>query len=68
MMTSRRALTGFATVYGIWAAAAVAAAPRALSSEGRKTWDGDYKRVEFGSGPTVVRVFTASSTGRCNTI
>ena len=25
-------------------------------SEGRKTWDEDRKRVEFGSGPTLVRV------------
>jgi hypothetical protein len=27
-----------------------------VCSEGRKTWDEDHKRVEFGSGPTVVRV------------
>jgi hypothetical protein len=27
-----------------------------VCSEGRKTWDDDHKRVEFGSGPTVVRV------------
>ena len=27
-------------------------------SEGRKTWDEDHKRVEFGSGPTLVRLTT----------
>jgi hypothetical protein len=27
-----------------------------VCSEGRKIWDDDHKRVEFGSGPTVVRV------------
>jgi hypothetical protein len=27
-----------------------------VCSEGRKTWDDDHKRVEFGSGPAVVRV------------
>lgn len=30
----------------------------AVCSEGRKTWDEDRKRVEFGSGPTLVRVST----------
>ena len=29
-----------------------------VCSEGRKSWDEDHKRVEFGSGPTVVRVST----------
>jgi hypothetical protein len=29
-----------------------------VCSEGRKTWDEDFKRIEFGSGPTVVRVST----------
>ncbi len=29
-------------------------------SEGRKTWDDDHKRVEFGSGPTLVRVSTVN--------
>ena len=29
-----------------------------VCSEGRKTWDDDHKRVEFGSGPTIVRVST----------
>jgi DUF4097 and DUF4098 domain-containing protein YvlB len=29
-----------------------------VCSEGRKTWDENYKRIEFGSGPTVVRVST----------
>jgi hypothetical protein len=28
----------------------------AVCSQGRKTWDDDRKRVEFGTGPTVVRV------------
>jgi hypothetical protein len=27
-----------------------------VCDEGRKTWDDDHKRVEFGSGPAVVRV------------
>lgn len=27
-----------------------------VCSEGRKTWDDDHKRVEFGSGPTMVRL------------
>jgi hypothetical protein len=27
-----------------------------ICSEGRKTWDDDHKRVEFGSGPTMIRV------------
>jgi hypothetical protein len=27
-----------------------------VCSEGRKTWDEDHKRVEFGSGPTLIRV------------
>jgi Putative adhesin len=31
-----------------------------VCSEGRKTWDEDHKRVEFGSGPTVVRVSTVN--------
>jgi hypothetical protein len=31
-----------------------------VCSEGRKTWDGDHKRVEFGSGPTIVRVSTVN--------
>ena len=29
-----------------------------VCSEGRKTWDEDHKRIEFGSGPTLVRVST----------
>lgn len=28
----------------------------AVCARGRKTWDEEHKRVEFGSGPTVVRV------------
>jgi hypothetical protein len=32
----------------------------AACSEGRKTWDDDHKRIEFGSGPTVVRLTTAN--------
>ena len=32
----------------------------AACSEGRKTWDDDRKRIEFGSGPTVVRLTTAN--------
>ncbi|HVM75746.1 MAG TPA: hypothetical protein VMT75_08895 [Candidatus Saccharimonadales bacterium] len=31
-----------------------------VCSEGRKTWDEDHKRVEFGSGPTLVRVSTVN--------
>jgi hypothetical protein len=31
-----------------------------VCSEGRKTWDEDHKRVEFGAGPTVVRVSTVN--------
>jgi len=31
-----------------------------VCSEGRKTWDDDVKRVEFGSGPTLVRVSTVN--------
>jgi len=31
-----------------------------VCSEGRKTWDDDHKRVEFGSGPTVVRLSTVN--------
>jgi DUF4097 and DUF4098 domain-containing protein YvlB len=31
-----------------------------VCSEGRKTWDDDHKRVEFGSGQTVVRVSTVN--------
>ncbi len=27
-----------------------------VCAEGRKTWDDDHKRVEFGSGPTLVRI------------
>jgi hypothetical protein len=27
-----------------------------VCSEGRKSWDDDHKRVEFGSGPTMIRV------------
>jgi hypothetical protein len=29
-----------------------------VCSEGRRTWDDDHKRIEFGSGPTLVRVST----------
>jgi len=29
-----------------------------VCSEGRKTWDDDLRRIEFGSGPTLVRVST----------
>jgi hypothetical protein len=32
----------------------------AACSEGRKTWDDDRKRIEFGSGPTLVRLTTAN--------
>lgn len=31
-----------------------------VCSEGRKTWDDDRKRIEFGSGPTLVRVSTVN--------
>jgi hypothetical protein len=31
-----------------------------VCSEGRKTWDDDLKRIEFGSGPTLVRVSTVN--------
>jgi hypothetical protein len=31
-----------------------------VCNEGRKTWDDERKRVEFGSGPTVVRVSTVN--------
>jgi hypothetical protein len=31
-----------------------------VCSEGRKTWDDDRKRIEFGSGPMVVRVSTVN--------
>jgi hypothetical protein len=31
-----------------------------VCSEGRKTWDDDHKRIEFGSGPTLVRVSTTN--------
>jgi hypothetical protein len=31
-----------------------------VCSEGRKTWDDDHKRVEFGFGPTLVRVSTVN--------
>jgi hypothetical protein len=31
-----------------------------VCDEGRKTWDDDHKRVEFGSGPAVVRVSTVN--------
>lgn len=29
-----------------------------VCSEGRKTWDDDHKRVEFGAGPTLIHVLT----------
>jgi len=29
-----------------------------VCSEGRKTWDDEHKRIEFGSGPTLVHVST----------
>jgi hypothetical protein len=32
----------------------------AACSEGRKTWDDDLKHIEFGQGPTVVRLSTAN--------
>jgi hypothetical protein len=31
-----------------------------VCSEGRKTWDDDHKQIEFGSGPTLVRVTTVN--------
>jgi hypothetical protein len=31
-----------------------------VCSEGRKTWDDDRKRIEFGSGPTLVHVSTVN--------
>lgn len=31
-----------------------------VCSEGRRTWDEDHKRIEFGSGPTLVRVSTVN--------
>ncbi|HXY00052.1 MAG TPA: hypothetical protein VEI54_03965 [Candidatus Limnocylindrales bacterium] len=31
-----------------------------VCAEGRKTWDEDRKRIEFGSGPTLVRVSTVN--------
>lgn len=31
-----------------------------LCSEGRKTWEGDRKRIEFGSGPTLIRISTVN--------
>jgi hypothetical protein len=31
-----------------------------VCDEGRKTWDEGHKRVEFGSGPTVIRVSTVN--------
>lgn len=31
-----------------------------VCSEGRKTWDDDHKRVEFGKGPTLIRVSTVN--------
>lgn len=31
-----------------------------VCSEGRKTWDDDHKRVEFGNGPTLVRASTVN--------
>jgi len=31
-----------------------------VCSEGRKTWDDDRKRIEFGSGPTLIRVSTVN--------
>ena len=31
-----------------------------VCGEGRKTWDDEHKRVEFGSGPTVVHVSTVN--------
>jgi hypothetical protein len=31
-----------------------------VCSEGRKTWDDDHKQIEFGTGPTLVRVSTVN--------
>jgi hypothetical protein len=31
-----------------------------VCSEGRKTWDDERKRIEFGSGPTLVRISTVN--------
>jgi len=31
-----------------------------VCNEGRKTWDEEHKRVEFGTGPTVIRVSTVN--------
>jgi hypothetical protein len=31
-----------------------------VCDEGRQTWDEEHKRVEFGSGPTVIRVSTVN--------
>lgn len=31
-----------------------------VCSQGRKTWDDEHKRIEFGSGPAVVRVSTVN--------
>ncbi len=31
-----------------------------VCDEGRKTWDEEHKRVEFGTGPTVIRVSTVN--------
>jgi hypothetical protein len=31
-----------------------------VCSEGRKAWDNDHKRTEFGSGPTLVRLSTVN--------
>jgi DUF4097 and DUF4098 domain-containing protein YvlB len=31
-----------------------------VCDEGRKTWDEEHKRVEFGSGPTVIHVSTVN--------
>jgi hypothetical protein len=31
-----------------------------VCGEGRKTWDDEHKRVEFGAGPTVIRVSTVN--------
>jgi hypothetical protein len=34
--------------------------PSSACREGRKTWDDEHKRVEFGNGPTIVHVFTVN--------
>lgn len=31
-----------------------------VCAEGRKTWDEDHKRIEFGNGPAVIRVSTVN--------